>query len=129
MATSKCIVSLRQDFLCDLSLFTKSAIKIILFLFKFYALCERSSDIASLVEHRVYSNIYMYSVIILVFYFDWSPFNQREFLYFSGTHILCKSSEWLLLECILRVQLYSNFRVYSLLPTVFFLFFDSPKVL
>ena len=37
---------------------------------KFWMLRERSSDIACFVEHPVYSSFKMYSVLILVFYFD-----------------------------------------------------------
>ena len=38
---------------------------------------ERSSDIASFVEHHVYSNFKMYSLLILVFYFYLPLFTQN----------------------------------------------------
>ena len=56
VAISKYIVSSHQIFYFNLPLFTQSAVKIFLFL-KFYMLHERSSDIASFLKHRVYSNI------------------------------------------------------------------------
>ena len=49
-------------------LFTQSAVKVFLFK-KFYVLREKSNDIDFFLEHCVYSNINMYSALILVFLF------------------------------------------------------------
>ena len=42
---------------------------------KIYVLREKSSDIASFLEHRVYSNFKMYSVLILVFFILICPYS------------------------------------------------------
>ena len=57
-------------FICfDLTLFTQRKCVKVTFL-NFQVLRERTSVIASFVEHPVYSNFKMYNVPVLVFFFD-----------------------------------------------------------
>ena len=89
-------------------------------------LLEGSSDVTSLVEHPVYSNFKMYSLLILVFLF-----------WFTSTHPKCfRKSNLFLTYSVLRKRssdivffvehpVYSNFKMYSVLILVFLFWFAT----
>ena len=89
---------IKSTVLFDLSLYTHSVCIKIIYSRNCTLLREGSSDIASFVESSVYSISKMYSVLILVFYFDLPPLIQSACVKvkFSGTS-RCSAKEAVIL--------------------------------
>ena len=92
----------------------------------FYVPRERGSDIASFVEHPVYSIFKMYSVLILVFWV-WFATVHPKCMYKSNLflkfQVFCEGGNFT--ASFVEHPVFSNFKMYSVLMLVFYFNFAT----